>query len=80
MRISNGYPDPQIGCTMFPDDAALEDFGFGFDAGGKKVPRAASGIDDPPSIIDIDSGLDAPEPPPLDPNDPNHIFKVSPGL
>ena len=34
----------------------------------------------PFSITDIDSGLDAPGPPPLDPNDPDHLSKIKSGL
>jgi hypothetical protein len=92
MRISNTYPDPVVGCTMFPEDAAPDEFGFGFDVAAD-VPRVGSGLDDPPSIRDVGSGLDdppsirdvgsglgAPEPPPLDPNNPADSLKVRSGL
>lgn len=69
MRISNSFPDPLIGCQMFPEDGTTEEFGYGFEA-----PAA------PFSITDIDSGLDAPGPPPLDPNDPDHLSKIKSGL
>lgn len=69
MRIANGYPDPLLGCTLFPEDeAAAEELGFGFD-----VPA------EPLSIEDIGSGLETPEPV-LDPNDPADQLKVKPGL
>jgi hypothetical protein len=79
MRISNAYPDPFIGCTMFPENAETDEFGFGVDV-TVDVPRVASGLDDPRSIEGVGSGLDAPEPPPLDPNNPADSLKVRSGL
>ena len=89
MRISNAYPDPLIGCTMFPENAEPDEFGFGFDVAADAT-RVASGLDDPPSSEDVgqrssgsalpSSGLGAPEPPPLDPNNPADSLKVRSGL
>jgi hypothetical protein len=69
MRISNGYPDAFIGCAMFPEEGATDEFGFGFD-----VPAP------PLQIYEVGSGLDDPEPPPLDPNNPADQLKVKSGL
>lgn len=79
MRIANAYPDPLIGCTMFQENAEPDEFGFGFDVAAD-VTRVASGLDDALSIEDVGSGLDAPEPPPLDPNNPADSLKVRSGL
>jgi hypothetical protein len=83
MRIANAYPDPLIGCTMFPEDAETDEFGFGLDVATKvagKSAGVASGLDDPRSTAGVGSGLDAPEPPPLDPNNPADSLKVRSGL
>jgi len=88
MRISNSYPDPSIGCTLFPEGVGPDELGYGFDtslevapARPYSLPDVKSGLDDPPSIDSVGSGLDTPSPPlELDVNDPGHIHKIRSGL